>query len=320
MIKRIKWIKYLLSDPFENLPEDLQATFRVQREWVDKRGLLLVTAHFLSGVGAGAWLIGWLFNYTFGLALAAGVVALSGLVHLVFLGRPDRFWQMVLKPQTSWISRGLWSMSIFIPAAFLYFLPTYFRNLPWSMASSFGKAMLIASLIGMTGIFVYKGFVYTVSRAIPLWNSPLLPLVYIAYGIRGGVALTLVTLPFVNVVIDMGGLKIWWVIASVLVLFLFSLEVGMANHNVAAAKSVHDLIRGPISPIFYGMMIIGFLVPMVLVALSYFTTTLGLATLAAVGWMSLIGDFTYKYCINKVAAYIPLLSGFPVRFLHRMKA
>jgi len=305
-------IKHLLTDPFENLSEDLRATFRLQREWVDKRGLLLVTAHFLSGVGAGAWLIGWFFDYIFALVLAVGVVALSGLAHLAFLGRPDRFWQMVLKPQTSWISRGLWSMSIFIPTAFLYLLPAYFRSLPWSMGSSFGKAMLIASLIGMTGIFVYKGFVYVVSRAIPFWNSPLLPLVYIAYSIRGGVALVLVTLPFVNVVIDMGGLKIWWLVVSVLVLFLFSLEVVMANHNVAAAKSVHNLIRGPISPIFYGMMIIGFVVPMILVALSYYlTTTLDLATLAAVGWMSLIGDFIYKYCINKVGAYRPLLSGFP---------
>ncbi len=35
---------------------DLRSEYRPQREWVDGRGLLIVIAHFFSGIGAGAWL------------------------------------------------------------------------------------------------------------------------------------------------------------------------------------------------------------------------------------------------------------------------
>ncbi len=40
------------------LYQDLEAVYRPQRVWAEGRASALVVAHFLSGVGAGGWLIG----------------------------------------------------------------------------------------------------------------------------------------------------------------------------------------------------------------------------------------------------------------------
>ena len=92
----------ILADPFDKLTADLNATFRPQREWIEKRGLFLVTAHFLSGTGAGAWFFSWLFEIPWGLKAGFLLVALGSVAHLVFLGQPKRFWRMLAHPRTSW--------------------------------------------------------------------------------------------------------------------------------------------------------------------------------------------------------------------------
>ena len=46
----------------------------------------------------------------------------------------------------------------------------------------------------MVVLIVYMGFVYTASKGIPFWNSPLHPVLYMAYALRGGIAALLVTM------------------------------------------------------------------------------------------------------------------------------
>ena len=151
---------------------DLEAVYRPERVWAEGRAFALVLAHFLSGAGAGAWLLGLLLDLRLTLTLGLAFVVVGGVVHLAFLGHPERAWKMMRRPQSSWISRGLWSMLVFVPTAALYLAGTYGA---WSASSAFSIVMLVLSLVGMAGIFLYKGFVYATARAVPLWHSPLLP-------------------------------------------------------------------------------------------------------------------------------------------------
>jgi hypothetical protein len=41
------------ADAHQQSLTDLNLTYRPQREWIEGRGLLVVAAHFFSGVGAG---------------------------------------------------------------------------------------------------------------------------------------------------------------------------------------------------------------------------------------------------------------------------
>ena len=85
----------VFQDPFDTIHEDVRSVFRPQREWINRQGLILVAAHFLSGIGDGAWIMSWLLKSSPGLLLGFLAVGLSGIAHFFFLGTPLRFWRMI---------------------------------------------------------------------------------------------------------------------------------------------------------------------------------------------------------------------------------
>ncbi|MFQ5848017.1 MAG: NrfD/PsrC family molybdoenzyme membrane anchor subunit [Candidatus Methylomirabilales bacterium] len=292
----------LLTDPFDVLLQDFQETARPQREWVDRRGILLISGHFLSGVGAGGWVFSSILDFLPGEVASICLVALSGLAHLLFLGRPKRFWRMV-RVQSSWVSRGFMGMTLFLLAATAYLVLTLSGDGALGMP---GRILWILSLIGAGVIMLYKGNVYAVCRAIPFWNSPLLPVLYVAYAIRGGVALLMLFLPWDGVRVHLGLLEILelWVGVSVGMCILFYLTI-MAGSSLDGRRSVDDLLRGRVATFFYvGVVLAGFVVPVV-IGVWNVITPVSLGMLALVGAFSLVGDFYVKLSIAKAGRYIP---------------
>jgi len=283
--------------------QDLNLTYRPQREWIEGRGLLLVIAHFFSGIGAGAWLFSVVLDSPVGLAVAwISVGVFSGLGHLLFLGRIERFWRMIRRPHSSWISRGLWGIGIFLVGATGYLLPPV-RD------SAAGAALLALSLLGAAIVLLYEGFVFFASKAIPFWTTRLLPVLYIGYGLRGGAALLLVTAflggPIAN--IDaMEAIKLWVVVSTAVLILLYLVTASRAGG--AARRSVRELVAGRISPAFYGgSILVGILVPIALGTARELGAG-GLAVVGTIGAASLIGDFYVKYCVVKAGVYTPMRS------------
>jgi len=280
--------------------------YRPQREWIEGRGLLLVIAHFFSGIGAGVWLFSLALDYDAGLIISIVVMTvLAGGAHLAFLGRWQRFWRMILRPHSSWISRGFLGIALFLAGAVLYVLPGV-RD------TTFGSAMLVVSILGVALILVHKGFVYLVSRAIPFWNVWLLPFLYIAYALRGGAALLLVAAAVAGEVFDIDlleAIKLWVVVSSAVLLLLY---LALANNAGPAAKrSLQELVAGRLSPAFYaGTIFLGLVVPIALGAIGS-TTGLWRGLLAFVGLSSLAGDFFVHYCIVKAGIYLPIVGELP---------
>jgi formate-dependent nitrite reductase membrane component NrfD len=288
-------------DRLQLLRQDLAQVYRPQREWIEGRGLLLVVAHFFSGIGAGAWLLSALFDVRVGLWLGlVSVGVCSGLAHLAFLGRPERFWRVVARPHASWISRGIWSIALFLASGGAYVLLA---------APSAGRTLLLTiSLAGALGVLLYEGFVYAASVAIPFWRTPLLPLLYIAYGLRGGAALLLVAGALGQGAFDleaMEAIKLWVVVSTGVLVAL--LLVSARSRGGAALQSMRRLVFGPIAPAFYGgAVLLGIVIPIALGAAHAFGAG-GLAVLAVIGVASLCGDFYVKYCVVKAGVYVPTL-------------
>ena len=283
---------------YDRLLADLGATFRPQRQWVEGRGLLLIIGHFLSGVGAGAWLFALAFDQRAGLAAATATVALAGVFHLLFLGRPERFWRM-FRAKSSWIARGFVGMNLFVPGALLYFV---FPD------GYVGGAFLAVSLLGAAILIVYKGNVYAASKGMPFWNSPLLPVLYAAYALRGGGAALLVLLPFAKDGADEAtvGLIELWIGLSAAVMLGFYLGV-MRNATRAAQRSVAELMHGRVALVFYlGTLGAGLVVP-IAAGVVGLAAPLSEAVLAVVACFSLGGDFFAKYAIAKAGVYVPLM-------------
>jgi formate-dependent nitrite reductase membrane component NrfD len=294
------------TDALDQRLHDLTLPYRPQREWIEGRGLLVVVAHFFSGVAAGLWLFSLALDYEAGLIISIVVMAvLAGGAHLAFLGRWPRFWRMILRTHSSWISRGLLAIVLFLVGAILYVLPGV-RD------TTFGSAVLALSILGAALILVYKGFVYLVARAIPFWNIWLLPFLYIAYGLRGGAAVLLVAAAAAGEVFDIDllqAIKLWVVVSSAVLLLLY---LALANNAGPAAKrSLQELVAGRISPAFYaGAIFLGLVIPIVLGAIGA-TAGLWRRLLALVGLSSLAGDFFVHYCIVKAGIYLPIVGELP---------
>ena len=293
------------ADALRQRLTDLNLTYRPQREWIEGRGLLVVAAHFFSGVGAGAWLFSVVLDFDAGLVISIAIMGLAGAAHLAFLGRWQRFWRMAVRPQSSWISRGLWGLAVFLVGAIPYAVPTV-RD------SGFGPVVLGVSLAGMAVVLAYKGFVYAVSRAIPFWRQPLLPVLYIAYGLRGGAAVLLVAGAVATDAFDIDLLEVikLWVVVSSAVLVLLYLALARSTGG-AARRSVSELVTGKVSPAFYaGVVFLGLVVPIALGAIGA-ATGASRGLLAVIGLSSLAGDFYIGYCIVKAGIYSPIVEGLP---------
>ena len=304
----------LRSNPLDLRRQDLAQVYRPQREWIEGRGVLIVIAHFFSGIGAGAWLWSTLYDFDVGRWLAFGcVVGLSGVAHLAFLGRWDRCWRMLRRPHQSWISRGIWSIGVFAIAALA-------GEVPAIATSWIGPAVVGVSVLAAGTTLAYEGFVYAASKAIPFWRTRLLPVLYVAYGLRGGAALLLVVASLGVAGFDVATVEAvkLWVIVSTAVLILLYLVAG-SRAGGAARESVSELVAGRISPAFYGgTIVVGIVVP---IALTLLRETLGISellVLGAIGVASLIGDFYVKYCIVKAGVYAPLVEATGVEGAHAL--
>src|SRR3989337_3517248 len=145
-----------------------------QEEW----SWLLAVDLFLGGMGGGLFLLFLIFNLSPSIAvLSLGLVALGAVVLMVELGRPLRAWRALLKPFSSWISRGVIFVSLFLIFGALYVAPAFefFSWLPWGDDPTARKT--IGAIAGAAALLVtlYPGFVLAASPSIPFWNSPLLP-------------------------------------------------------------------------------------------------------------------------------------------------
>ncbi len=294
------------SGRYEQLIADLKAEYRPQREWIERQGLFLIIGHFLSGVAAGSWLFSLVFNVGKGLVIAFILAAISGLAHLAFLGRPERFWKM-WHAKHSWIARGFVGLTLFMVGGLLYLPPVIFDNPPWGSGSWIAQSGYVLSLIGMVVLLLYKGFVYASSKGIPFWSSPILPVLYVTYALRGGVAMLLIILSAAGNGLrpdELGPLELW-IGLSAAVMILFYLGV-MSGANPVAQRSVYELLHGRVSLAFYvGTLVIGLVVPIVFGFVGM-TSRLSLLTVAALGFASVIGDFFIKYAIAKAGVYSPL--------------
>ena len=298
-----------ISTKYERLIQDLRRDFRPQREWGEGRGVFLVVGHFLVGVAAGAWLFGLAFSYTPGLAIAFLLAGAGGVAHLAFLGRPERFWKMARHVRTSWISRGFLGLALFLAGAALYLPPLLIAAWPWGLSSAPAQAGWLLAAVGMVVLIMYMGFVYTASKGIPFWNSPLHPILYVGYALRGGAAALLAEMamlgpPDGEIVALL--LKIWIAITAIVsALLVLEIYGACTGGNVASRRSAHDIVAGRLADAFYGgSLLIGLLIPALLV--SGQMAKLSLGVVAAIGLCSTLGDFFIKYTSIRAGVYLPL--------------
>jgi len=265
---------------------------RGQQEWA----WLVAIDLFFGGLGGGLFL---LFHHltlspAIGL-LSLGLVTVGGLVLLAELGHPMRAWRAMAKPRTSWISRGMISVFLFIVLGFFYIAPSvsFFSWLPWNPAGYSERVIGTVAAVCALLVTLYPGFVLSASPSIPFWNSPLLPILFFAQSLLGASAVVILFSPFPRLLS----------LAAVLIvvnLFLIAIHLWTLKHSGLAAKEAVRLLQcGSLGWIFnVGVVVIGMVFPLVV------TLWVPSAVVLASAFI-LIGGLLFRYCVLKAGVYVP---------------
>lgn len=287
-------------------PWEFMVKHTPQREWIEKKGILFWLALFFIELGAGTFIVSAIFGSLRGMLtgwLICGV--LGGGFHLLYLGRPLRFWRILLSSgwKTSWISRGLYFVSIFLLLGLLYMVLAR-----WVSPST--------GLLTAAGVFafltvIYAGFALAYVNGLQLWNSPIIPLIFTVAGIWGGIGLTIATvLAAGSYAFVAATLEVWtrlFLIGFIIIMIVYLLSIRYTGD--AGRASVREIVMGGRAPLFWVMVVVlGMAFPLSVALMGWVggvSASPGLVY--AVVLFELLGDLTLRYLILKCAYYEPLV-------------
>ena len=264
---------------------------RPQKEWNEIIAIYL----YLAGMGAGSYVIGTLLNWfvqpsrvllIWGLSLDFAKAAILWGPILVAIGAPflildlgikRRFLYACLNPRTSWVARGFLILSIFIVFG-LVLLAKSVLLFNWPYAGS--TFWTIADILTMAFAFataLYTGILLKATKSIPLWNTHLLPLLFLVSALStGSMAIILSILGTGLLSNESEALKVLmrgeqiFVAIEAIVLYLF------LSRRYRAAEQGKDSVRlllfGKMKLIFWGgIVLLGFVFPMILESIASFS-------------------------------------------------
>jgi formate-dependent nitrite reductase membrane component NrfD len=285
-------------------PFDFMVKYQQQKDWIDGRGNFIAFAFFLGGISGGLYLVSAYFDNLLGMFIAWLLAGCMGLSYMIHLTHPMRFWRMFFKPKTSWIARGFIFIMLFIGFTTLQLILSQ-----WVPSAT----TAITTLKVLAGIFafaqsIYTGFAVSYVNAIKVWNSAIVPILFVTCGLSGGLAILLA------VMMGQDSSQIATlenVIRVVLIAFAIIVGVYLWNatySSTAARDAVVRLIGGALAPLFWiGVFLFGIAVPVVISVTTYFTGNAveGLMIFAVVS--EIIGGLALRFAILKAGVYAPLL-------------
>ena len=286
----------------EGHPADLPVTsqekvlklIRPQREWKWEIAVYL----YLAGMGAGAYIIGsfliWLgvsltpsrslvlfgvpLNLTYAALLWGPILVAIGAPFLILdLGKKHKFFTACLNPRTSWVARGFLILSAFIVLGLIVLAVSVLspersgsRNVLWFILEMISVIFAFATAL-YTGVLL-KSMKYT-----PIWNTPLLPTLFLASALSTGsmvVVLSVMSyglfassghslLPLIHGVIRVEQIFIL-IEGFILAIYLWAVY----RKGSQGKSSVHLLLFGDLKWLFWGGIVsLGFFFPMILESL-----------------------------------------------------
>jgi formate-dependent nitrite reductase membrane component NrfD len=276
-----------------------------QTEWIDKRGILLWIAFYAGGLGGGLYLVSLYFNSLWGMFISWLIIGvIKGGTHLLFLGKPWRFWRIMFRPQTSWLARGFIFVVLFVGSGAIQLMLSHW--MPGSVAEILFK---VSTGIMAFGVAVYTGIILKNIKGVPFWNSILLPILFVLCGILGGFGLSVVIALAggdVNLAAAEWGSRILLIAnALVIILYLFQAE----QREEVGKQSVMEQLRGNNAPVFWiGIVALGIVIPLAIAVTSLIAGEIASGLLVFGVICEIIGGLALRYCVLKAGAYKPLVA------------
>ena len=243
----------------------------------------------------------------------ASVGIMAPLVALVFLGitsallvfdlkQPGRFYYLLTKGNwSSWLVKGAYVLMAFGAVTGVWFIA--------GLVGSESLLQILAIPAAITGFFTagYTAFLFAQCEGRDLWQTPLLLPMLLARAVTAGAATWLIADIFVEVPAP-DAVFVALIGGTCAVLALSWMEtVSHGSRHVELA--VHEMVRGKHGSLFWGGLILGALVPLILsiiaiVAGADSSAALGLGVLS--GLLALIGMFLSETAFVRAGQSVPL--------------
>jgi formate-dependent nitrite reductase membrane component NrfD len=285
-------------------PYEFMVKAQQQKDWIDGRGNFIAFAFFLGGISGGLYLASAYFDNLTGMFVAWLLSLLMGISYMIHLSHPFRFWRMFMKPKTSWIARGFIFIMLFIGLTFItLILRQWFPDATGA----------ITTFKVLAGIFafaqsIYTGFAVSYVSAIKVWNSAIVPVLFVTCGLTGGLAILLA----ITMAGDQSQLAMLENIIRV-VLIALAIIIGVYLWNTtyssaAARDAVKRLIGGSLAPLFWvGVFLFGIVIPIAISIATYYAGEASSGILITAIISEIIGGLALRFAILKAGVYTPLL-------------
>ena len=286
---------------------------RPEPEWT----WLIVLYFFLGGLAAGSYFMGSLLEL-FGQPsdhpavrithwLAFPILAVCGILLIADLGRPERFFHMLVQsarpplPSLKWyspMSLGSWALLVFSGIAFLSFLDAVLETTQDRIVLHRGLLGKLWALLGLavSAFFASYTGVLLATTNLDVWgDSPLIGALFMTSAVSTGLALTALLLVLRRRYAVGSREKLEEADRYAMALELILIIAFVASLGAAAALYLSSL-AGALW-LWGGVVLIGLLVPL---ALHFFPRIFGSATHVVAPILTLIGGLILRYVVVMV--------------------
>lgn len=286
-------------------------------------GWPIVIDLFLGGVGAGAFLVGFVLNTLkieqsiakIGIIVGPFFVLGGAIFLLADVTIRSRIYRLFSNFQ-SWTSRGSWILTFFIVLGFTYLL-TFLNLFPWLSWTNNPKLSMVIGIIAVLFsilVLIYPGFLLGVTNSIPFWNTSILPLLFLLSGLCNGTAFLILGTPLHQATLKNGMVDVLHIFGGAAMILIFLQAIALyafleiAAHGSVSSKESLRLLKT--SQFKLKMFVIGLLIPFGLLFYGMFINKIFLLLMLSISaaLLLLAGGFYFRYALIHVGVFLPRFS------------
>jgi formate-dependent nitrite reductase membrane component NrfD len=281
-------------------PWDFMVKDTPSRDWAEGTGKLIAVAFFCGGIAGGLYLAGLYFNSLWAMFIGWVFALGMGLFDMAHLGKKTVAWRVALRPGSSWISRGFLLVTLFIGAAAIQMALTR-----WAPGTTAEIVFKVVAGLAAFGVATYSGFVLSYVNCVKIWNSAIMPLLFIIAGFAGGSAVLLVIASTGNFA-EFDTIKVFTISTLLIYTVIIGLHLWISTYNGPTSRnSVKVIVQNSLATLFWLIVVfIGIVIPLIIIPLADSGSQF-LLVLNAV--FVLTGNLALRYAILRAGMYRPLI-------------
>lgn len=297
---------------------DTQVLYNIVHQ--DAFGLNIAIYFYLTGLSAGSFILSTL-AYGFGLnqykplgktgvVLATILLIIAPLFLLIHIGTPHRAWHLFF--YLNWASPITWGTFLLIIYPINCIIYGYFM---------FKEKVRPTRIFGFIGIPLaiavhgYTGFILAFGKARALWNTALMPILFLVSAIVSGIALMILVCIIKDrfftkekkidlaLIFNLGRLMAWMIVFDLFLVGSDLIVLSISHSDAQAAAQL--LLRGEFSLLFLVVEnMLGKVLPLALLVVPRFRR---LATVVVASVLVVVGIFFMRFIVVVGGEFIPLI-------------